>query len=64
MENPNIADTKSVIIEHPKTSHKLSKTVRQAEKVSQVSSGKRSLIALYIVIQKKVKIFCQNNIKM
>ena len=26
-------DIKSVITEHPKTSHKLSKTVRQAEKV-------------------------------
>ena len=26
MENPNIFDIKSVIIEHPKTSHKLSKT--------------------------------------
>ena len=35
-ENPNIVDIKSVIIEHPKTSHKLSKTIRLAEKVSQV----------------------------
>ena len=26
MENPNIFDIKSVIIEHPKTSHKLAKT--------------------------------------
>ena len=32
-ENSNIADVKSVITEHPKTSHKLSKTIRQAEKV-------------------------------
>ena len=32
-ENPNIVDIKSVITEHPKTSHKLSKTIRQAEKV-------------------------------
>ena len=30
-ENPNIVDIKSVITEHPKTSHKLSKTIRQAE---------------------------------
>ena len=45
-QNPNIVDIKSVITEHPKTSHKLSKTIRQAEKV-----------ALYIVIQKNVKIF-------
>ena len=35
-ENPNILDTKSVIVEHPKTSHRLSKTVRRAEKVSQL----------------------------
>ena len=38
-ENSNIVDVKSVIIEHPKT-HKLSKTTRQAEKVSQVGCGK------------------------
>ena len=46
---PKTFDTveiKSIIAEHPKTSHKLSKTIRQAEKV-----------ALYIVIQKNVKIF-------
>ena len=34
-------------MEHPKTSHKLSKTLRQAEKVSQVDSGKRSNTLLY-----------------
>ena len=34
-ENSNIFNIWSVIIEHPKTSHKLSKTIRQAEKVSQ-----------------------------
>ena len=39
--NPNLADIKSDIIEHPKTSHKLSKT----------------LIIIYIVAQKKVQIF-------
>ena len=32
-ENPNIVDIKSVITEYPKTSHKLSKTIRQAEKL-------------------------------
>ena len=31
-ENPNIADIKSIITEHPKTYHQLSKPVRQAEK--------------------------------
>ena len=47
-ENPNIFHMKSVIIEHPKISHKLSNTIRQAL---------TGLIALYIVIQEKVKIF-------
>ena len=37
-ENPNIVDTKSVITKHLKTSHKLSKTIRQAEKVGFNSS--------------------------
>ena len=32
-ENPNIVDIKSIITKHPKTSHKLCKTMRQAEKV-------------------------------
>ena len=32
-ENPNIADYKKVIAERPKISQKLSKTIRQAEKV-------------------------------
>ena len=35
LENSNIFDIWSVFIEHPKTSHKLSKTIRQTEKVSQ-----------------------------
>ena len=37
-ENPNFANIKTVVTEHPKTSHKLSKTVRQAEKVGSKSS--------------------------
>ena len=37
-ENPNIVDIKSFIIEHPKTSHKLSNTSRKAEKVSLLGS--------------------------
>ena len=32
-EKPNIVDIKSVITEHTETSHKLSKTIKQAEKV-------------------------------
>ena len=42
IENPNTCYIKSVIIEHPKTSHKLSKTIRQAENIFQVASGKSS----------------------
>ena len=45
-ENPNIVHIKSIITKHPKTSHKLSKTIKQAEK--------QVLIARYIVIQKKI----------
>ena len=37
-ENPNIVDIKSVITQHPKTSHQLSKTIRQAQKVGSNSS--------------------------
>ena len=35
---PKTFDKKSKITEHPKTSHKLSKTIRQVEKVSCNSS--------------------------
>ena len=45
-ENPNIVDIKSVNMERSKTSHKLFKTIRQAEKVFQVASGKNSQIPL------------------
>ena len=33
---------KSVVIEHPKSSHKFSKTIRQTGKISQGGSGKSS----------------------
>ena len=39
IENPSIVDKKSVITEHRKTSHKVSKAVRQAENISQVSGA-------------------------
>ena len=39
MENPNIINIKSVTIEHPKTSRKLSKTIKQAKKFSQVGGA-------------------------
>ena len=37
IKDPNIADTKSTIIEHAKTSHKPPKTIKQPKKLSQVS---------------------------
>ena len=37
--NPNIVGLKSVITKYQKTLHKLSKTIRQTEKVSQVGSN-------------------------
>ena len=37
-KNTNIADIKSITTKHPKTSHKLSKTIKQTEKVSSNSS--------------------------
>ena len=37
-ENTNPIDIKSVIIEYPKTSHNMSKTIRQVEKVASNSS--------------------------
>ena len=58
-ENPNIDDMKSLTNMHSKTSNKLSKTLRQAEKVLQGASGQRSIFL------KKVKTFrekkCKNN---
>ena len=39
IENQNIMDIKSVTAEHPKTSHKLFKTIRQAKKILHVNYG-------------------------
>ena len=36
IENPNIVDIKPVNIKHPKTSYKLPKTIRQAEKIRKI----------------------------
>ena len=47
MENPKIVDTKLVIIKHTSTSHKLSRTIMQAEKVSKVGYSKNSSSSLY-----------------
>ena len=51
-ENRNISFIEVSFIEHPKTSHKLSKTIRQAEKVG----SNNSLYSLYSDT-KKVNIF-------
>ena len=48
-ENPNIVEIKSIITEHPKTSNKLSKTIRQVEKIGFNSSSYKDT--------KKVKFF-------
>ena len=53
-ENPDIVDIKSILIEYPKTSHKLSKTIGQAINVGSNSS-------LYSDT-KNVKIFKQKNV--
>ena len=55
-ENPNIADIKSVITEHWKTSHKLSKTIRQAKKVGSNRS-------LYSDTKNEWKVFKTKKIK-
>ena len=58
IKRPKIVDIKPVIIEHPRTLYKLSKAIRQAEKVSEVSgTGKTSDSPLYSEM-KKVKFFC------
>ena len=37
-QNPDIADIKPIITEHPKTSHELPKTIKQAEEVGSNNS--------------------------
>ena len=52
MENPNILDCKSSIIEHPKTFNKLFKTIIQAQNTSQIDGDDNPLYSE----TKKVKI--------
>ena len=42
-KNPNIFGIKSAVIEHPKTSHKLSKIIKQVKKVSQIGGADNHL---------------------
>ena len=51
----NIIDIKSIAIEHPKTSLKLSKTIKQDKKVFQVGTDKNSNSPLYQEIAKRAK---------
>ena len=44
---PNLVEKKSVIRQHTKASHNLSKTIRRVEKVSQTRSGKNTNSSLY-----------------
>ena len=57
MENPDTADIKSVTIEHSKTSRKLSKVIRQAEKVSEVSGTGKNFDSPLHSETKTVKMF-------
>ena len=64
LENSNIVDIKLVTIQHPKTSCKLSKAIRQAEKISQVSGdGKYSDSPLYIETKKSENFLNEKNVK-
>ena len=58
LEKPGTFDKKSVFIEHPKAFHKLSKAIRQVEKVSKVSgAGKNSCSFFYSETTKSEKYF-------
>ena len=63
IEIPNVADIESVTIGHPKISHKLSKTLRQGKKVSQIVDAAKLIAALYIVTPQNVKLFWTNKIQ-
>ena len=55
VENPNIVDIKLVVIEHPKTLHKLPKEIWQAGKVSQVNVAGKNFGSPLHSETKKVK---------
>ena len=62
-EKTNILDQKLVVLEHPKTLHKLIKATKQAEKVSQISDAIKSSDSPLFSETKKVKIFCMKKIQ-
>ena len=66
IENPNNVDIRSVIREHPQTSHNLSKAIKQAAKVSQISVSGKKIYSAYSLLYsetKIVKIFCMKKIQ-
>ena len=62
-EKPNVVCIKLVTIEHPKTSRKLFKPIKQAEKVSQVGFGRTSNSPLYRKTKKSKNILHEKNAK-
>ena len=66
LETPNVFDIEPITIEHPKTYRKLSKTIRQTEKVSQViGAGKNPKSLLFSDTTKRENVLnekkCKNN---
>ena len=53
--SPNFMDIKLVTVEHPKTSYKLFKTMRQASRFLKQSVPEQILPGLYIMKQQNVK---------
>ena len=57
IQNLNINYIKSFTIEHPRTSCKLPKTIRQAKKVSQAGGTGNNSTSFYIVQKQKLIFF-------
>ena len=62
IDNPNVGKVKSAIIEHPKTSHKFSKAIRQTKKFSQVGGAAKKFDSTLYIKTKRVKIFLTKKI--
>ena len=63
IEKQNIIDIKSVTIEHPKTSCKLSKINRQAKKVSQLGDAGRNLTSCLYSETAKTEFFMKERLQ-
>ena len=62
IDNPNVGKVKSAILEHPKTSHKFSKAIRQTKKFSQVGGAAKNSDSTLYIERKRVKIFLTKKI--